>query len=361
MIEYENLKNLNEPFFKEFTQSFTETLNSGWYILGKNVNMFENDFALYCGSKHCVALNSGLDALVLAIKAFDFPPNTEIIVPANAYIASIIAVILCGFKPVLVEPNLYTYNIDPEKIEENISKTVRAVMVVHLYGMPCEMAKISATASKFGLQVIEDCAQAHGATINGQKVGTFGDINAFSFYPTKNLGALGDAGAITTNSESLADKIIHLRNYGSKIRYRNEYIGTNSRMDELQAGFLAIKLKALDQINSHKRRLASIYMENLKSDFILPTEQIGFNNVYHIFPVRHPKREALREYLLQNDITTDIHYPVPPYKQKALEGIVNKSNYPITDEIHNTIFSVPISTIHSVDQVNKVVEVMNAF
>jgi dTDP-4-amino-4,6-dideoxygalactose transaminase len=361
IIEYENLGKLNEPFIEEYQQSFSDALKRGRFILGQNVSDFESNFAAYCDTKYCIGVASGLDALILSIKVFDFPMGTEIVVPANTYIATILAIVLAGYRPVPVEPELDSYNIDPEKIEMVITDHTMAIIVVHLYGKPCKMDKILKIARDHNLKVIEDCAQAHGSTIDGKKVGSFGDFGAFSFYPTKNLGALGDGGAITTNNEMLADKIVYLRNYGSKIRNRNEYIGINSRLDEIQAGFLQIKLKSLDAINQYKRKLARIYLDNLKEDFILPIEQENYIDVYHIFAVRHPEREAVRNYLLKHQVYTDVHYPVPPHLQKAMQGILPKSDYTITEEIHKTIFSLPISTIHTVDEIIKVVDLMNAF
>ena len=259
----------------------------------------------------------------------------------------------------LVEPDIHTYNIDPLKIEEKITKNTKAIMVVHLYGKACDMEPIMQIAGKYKLPVIEDCAQAHGAMYKGQKVGTFG-IGAFSFYPTKNLGALGDAGAITTNDQEKKDLFMALRNYGSKIKYQNDYIGYNSRLDEIQAGLLSVKLKYLDKINRHKRDLAAIYLKELKDDFIKPSVSSDYFDVYHIFNIRHPKRDELKEYLLKNDIKTDIHYPIPPNKQKAMEGIII-GEYPISEEIHRTTLSLPISFGHTEDDIYKVVETINKF
>lgn len=360
MIEYESLKQLNMPFIEAYKKSFSETLDSGWFILGKNTSTFEQEFANYCGSKHCIGLASGLDALILALRHFEFPQGSEVIVPSNTYIATILSIYQNGLIPILVEPDSLTYNIDPNKIEEQITNRTKAIMVVHLYGKVCEMAPIMKLAKKYDLKVIEDCAQAHGASYKGQKAGTFGDFGAFSFYPTKNLGALGDAGAITTNNDNLANKVRALRNYGSNIKYVNEYIGTNSRLDEIQAGFLSIKLKALDQINAHKRNLADIYNQNIKENFIKPVTNPDFLNVYHIYPIRHPRRDQLREYLLKNGIKTEIHYPIPPHKQTALKGLINK-NYPIAEEIHDTILSLPISYFHTENDINLVVEALNRF
>lgn len=359
MIEYESLGRLNKSFEDEYVQCFRELLNSGWYILGKQVATFEEAFAQYCGTKHCIGVASGLDALMLALRCYDFPAGSEVLVPSNTYIATILSILQCGLKPVLVEPDIHTYNIDPLKIEEKITKNTKAIMVVHLYGKACDMEPIMQIAGKYKLPVIEDCAQAHGAMYKGQKVGTF-DIGAFSFYPTKNLGALGDAGAITTNDQEKKDLFMALRNYGSKIKYQNDYIGYNSRLDEIQAGLLSVKLKYLDKINRHKRDLAAIYLKELKDDFIKPSVSSDYFDVYHIFNIRHPKRDELKEYLLKNDIKTDIHYPIPPNKQKAMEGIII-GEYPISEEIHRTTLSLPISFGHTEDDIYKVVETINKF
>lgn len=361
MVEYENLGKVNMPFFEDYKKCFSDTLNSGWYILGNKVKKFEEEFAEYVGSNFCIGVASGLDALFLSLKAFDFDSGSEVIVPANTYIATILSILDCGLQPVLVEPDIRTYNIDPQKIEERITGKTVAIMVVHLYGKPCDMNPIVNLTQKYGLKLIEDCAQAHGAVYKGKKIGAFGDTGAFSFYPTKNLGALGDAGAVTTNNLEIAEKIKKLRNYGSTIRYHNDYIGFNSRLDEVQAGFLSIKLKKLDKINLHKRDLAHIYLEGLKSDFIKPLVDEDYFDVYHIFNVRHPYRNSLKEYLLNNDIKTEIHYPIPPHRQKALAGMIDKYDYPVADEIHNTTLSLPISYFHTTNDINKVVEVMNRF
>lgn len=357
MIEYENLKKVNEKFFEEYKKAFEEVLNSGWYVLGENVKKFEEEFAKYLGVKHCIGVASGLDALILAIDALDLPDNSEIIVPSNTYIATILAVVRNGLKPILVEPDIQTYNIDPTKIEEKITEKTKAIIVVHLYGKPCDMDPILALAKKYNLHIIEDVAQAHGAKYKGKKTGTFG-IGCFSFYPTKNLGALGDAGAIVTNDEILAEKIKALRNYGSNKKYYIKYIGYNSRLDELQAAFLRVKLKFLDEINEYKRKLARIYLENLKDNFIKPVVHNDYYDIYHIFNVRHFKRDKLREYLLKNGIMTEIHYPLPPHKQEAMKDII-KEEYPISEEIHNTTLSLPISYFHKDEDIIKVCEVMN--
>ncbi|MCC6837836.1 MAG: DegT/DnrJ/EryC1/StrS family aminotransferase [Bacteroidia bacterium] len=361
MIEYESLARLNAPFFEEYSKNFDKILKSGWYILGTSVKQFEEEFAAYNKAAHCIGLASGLDAITLSIGAFNFEKESEIIVPSNTYIATILSVMQNNMKPVLVEPDIHTYNIDPAKIEAAITSKTKAIVVVHLYGKACDMDPIKALCKKYNLKLIEDCAQSHGATYKGQFTGTFGEFGAFSFYPTKNLGALGDAGAVVCNDASL-DKIIRrLRNYGSDVKYYNEVVGYNSRLDEIQAAFLSVKLKRLNEINAHKRSLAAIYLKGLKSDFIKPVVHADYFDVYHIFNIRHEKRDALKEYLLKNDIKTEIHYPVSPSKQKALQGMLDKYDFPISEEIHRTTLSLPISFFHTADDVNNVIEVMNKF
>jgi dTDP-4-amino-4,6-dideoxygalactose transaminase len=359
MIEYENLFKANEKFFEKFKAKSEEVFNSGWFILGKQVENFEVEFASYLGAKHCIGVASGLDALILSLDAMGFEKNSEVIVPSNTYIATIIAVMRVGLKPVLVEPDIRTYNIDPSKIEKKITSKTKAIIPVHLYGKSCEMDSIMSIANKYNLSVIEDCAQAHGAMYKGKKVGTFG-IGCFSFYPTKNLGALGDAGAIITDDDRLAEKFRYLRNYGSFKKYYNEYIGYNSRLDELQAAFLRVKLGFLDEINRHKRKLAKIYLENLSNVYIKPVVDERCFDVYHIFNIRHKDRDKIREYLLQNGIKTEIHYPVSPHKQKALDGLI-EGDYPISEEIHNTTISLPISYFHTEEDIFRVCESLNKY
>ncbi|MFY9311411.1 MAG: DegT/DnrJ/EryC1/StrS family aminotransferase [Bacteroidia bacterium] len=360
-IEYESLALLNKPFQEEYKAAFADVVDSGWYILGEKVKKFESEFATYTGGKHCVGLASGLDAITLAIAAFNFEKGSEIIVPSNTYIATIISVLQNNMTPVLVEPSIDTYNIDPAKIEASITPKTRAIVVVHLYGKACNMDPILALCKKYNLKLVEDCAQSHGATYKGKQTGTFGEFGAFSFYPTKNLGALGDAGAIVCSDDTLTTTIRRLRNYGSDKKYYNELVGYNSRLDEVQAAFLSIKLKRLDEINAHKRKLASIYLKNLKADYIKPVVDADYFDVYHIFNVRHPKRDALKEHLLNNGIKTEIHYPVSPNNQVAMKELFKRQNFPISEEIHKTTLSLPISFFHTEEDVNRVVEVMNKF
>jgi dTDP-4-amino-4,6-dideoxygalactose transaminase len=303
---------------------------------------------------------SGLDALTISLLALELEKGSDIIVPSNTYIASILSIILAGHNPILVEPDISTYNINPALIGESITKRTRAILVVHLYGKPCNMDPIVEICKKYDLLLIEDCAQAHGAKYKGKKVGSFGDLAGFSFYPTKNLGCLGDGGAIVTNNDELHKKTEMLRNYGSGKKYHNELIGLNSRLDEIQAAFLIVKLEYLDLINMHKRELASLYLSNLKEDFIKPAIHDDFFDVYHIFNIRHKKRDELKEYLKKNNIQTEIHYPVPPHKQKAL-SFLSHLKFPVSDEIHNTTLSLPVSTIHTRDDIYRVIDLMNKF
>jgi dTDP-4-amino-4,6-dideoxygalactose transaminase len=360
MIEYENLGALNAPFKKELEEAFGRVLQSGWFILGNHVSRFEHEFAAYIQSPYCIGVASGLDAITLALQSFQFPKGSEIIVPSNTYIATILSVLQCGHQPVLAEPYPDTYNISAEEIENCITSETRAVIAVHLYGKPCRMDKITELCRRHDLKLIEDCAQSHGATFKGKATGTFGHFGAFSFYPTKNLGALGDAGAVTCPTVEQADTIRMLRNYGSEKKYYNDLIGVNSRLDEMQAAFLSVKLKRLDEINNHKRKLAALYQKELKDDFIKPKVEADAHDVFHIYPIRHPQRDKLREYLLKNHIKTEVHYPVPPHQQKAMNGIL-KGRYPVSEEIHRTILSLPVSFIHSESEVCRVIETLNNF
>lgn len=361
MIPYDQLSKVNLPYQADFEQAFRNFLEKGWYIMGEGLKQFESQFANYLGSKHAIGVANGLDALILAIKVLNLPPGSEIIVPSNTYIASILAIIHAGYKPVLVEPNIHTYNIDPNLIEAAITPSTKAILVVHLYGKCCEMDAINLVAQKHGLAVIEDCAQAHDARYKGRLAGTLGDLAGFSFYPSKNLGALGDAGAIVTNHDHYATALRSMRNYGSHQKYQNDQVGFNSRLDELQALFLSIKLPYLTAITAHKRNLAGLYLANLKSDFILPVVEEGYEDVYHIFNVRHPRRDALRAYLLENGVGTEIHYPIAPNHQKALTPWLEGRSYPISEEIHTTTLSLPCSSCHETSDIYRVIELMNAF
>ncbi len=361
MIEYENLYLANKPFLEEYRKRFEEVFHAGWFILGKSVEEFEKQFAAYCGSGYCTGVGNGSDALTLALKSFDFPEGSEVIVPANTYIATVLSVINSKLKPVLVEPDLNTCNIDPKRIEAAVTKRTVAIVAVHLYGKCCAMDEINAVASQHHLKVIEDCAQAHGAAFKMRKAGAWGHLGAFSFYPTKNLGALGDGGAVTTNDERLNRQIRLLRNYGSENKNVNEVVGVNSRLDELQAAFLTVKLHSLDQINQHKQKLAGMYQKGLHPAFIRPVMHTDYNDVHHIYPVRHPQRDKLRRHLLEYGIQTEIHYPVPPHRQEALKAFFPGQSFPLSEEIHASTLSLPISTMHTGEDIWKVIDVMNKF
>lgn len=359
-IPYENLKLLNRSFEDGFKNKFNNFLDSGWYILGNEVAEFEREFAEYHNEKFVVGVANGLDALILSLKCCNFKKGDEVIVPSNTYIASILSILQCDLIPVFVEPKLDTYNIDPEKINEGITSRTVAIMVVHLYGQCCEMTPILSIAKEHNLKIIEDCAQAHGAKYKNQLAGTFGEFGCFSFYPTKNLGALGDAGAIICKSEEHYTKLRQLRNYGSEKKYHNGIIGYNSRLDEVQAAFLRIKLPHLNDINNHKRKLAKIYQDNLSNTYIKPVLNEDYENVYHIYNIRHNKRNDLKSFLAENNIDTEIHYPVAPHKQKALLNLNNLS-YPISEEIHSTTLSLPCSFAHTEADIYCVIETLNKF
>jgi len=367
-IDYENLSGLNAPFKEAYEKEFSRLLDKGWFILGEQVKAFEEEFAAYIGAPAFLGVASGLDALEMPLKIMDFPTCSEIIVPSNTYIATINAIINTGHKPVFVEPDIYTYLIDATKIEEKITENTKAIMVVHLYGKPCEMNPIMELCAKYQLELIEDCAQSHGAKYKGKTTGTFG-FGAFSFYPTKNLGALGDAGGISITDTKHYDKLKAWRNYGSFVKYQNEYVGDNSRLDEIQAGFLRIKLKALSDITSHKQKLANLYHELLDGEKVtLPHKADHLVEVYHIFPIRHPRRDGLKVYLLEKGIRTEIHYPIAPCDQKSVQDIFAKNGWELNDEdfvlakeIHSSILSLPISTIHTEADVRYISECINAF
>lgn len=361
MIEYENLRRSNEIFFSEFVDVAKKVFESGRYILGQQVTDFENKFSSFNSSSYTIGVASGLDALILAIDSFKFPAGSEIIVPSNTYVATILAILRNHCHPVLVEPDLQTYNLDPKKLEESITARTKAIVVVHLYGKSCDMDSIGEIARKYDLRIIEDCAQAHGSKFKGQNVGNFGDFGAFSFYPTKNLGAIGDGGCITTQNAQLATSIRTLRNYGSLVKYENIEIGHNSRLDELQAGLLSVKLDYLQKITAHKRRLAEIYLNLLKNDFIKPQQDKNTYDVFHIFNIRHPRRDELRDYLLKNEIKTEIHYPIPPHQQPALKEMLGHLHLPISEEIHKTTLSLPISFGHTEEEILRVVDIMNKY
>ncbi len=349
-------------FKEEYDKAALEALDSGWYVLGEKVNQFEREFADYVGVKHCVGLNSGLDALILAFRALDITENDEVIVPANTYIASILGVTENGATPVFVEPDEF-YNIDPAKIEQAITGRTKAILPVHLYGQPARMEEIMAIAGKHNLFVVEDCAQAHGATINGKNIGTFGDINCFSFFPTKNLGAFGDGGAIVTDNEELAEKIRKLRNYGSVKKYYHEIEGVNSRLDEIQAALLTAKLKHMTELEDDRRRVAEKYLKEITNPLIeLPKIREGFKHVWHLFVVKCNQRDELQRYLSDNGIGTQIHYPVPPHLSGAYKSFgYKKGSFPITENYADSILSLPLYNGMTDEEAKYVIEKINAF
>lgn len=362
MIKFLDLNRINNRHRVEIDKAIKNVLDSGWYILGQQCESFERDFASYCGTKYAISVANGLDALNLIIKSYGFPENSEIIVPANTYIASILAVSQNGYKPVLVEPDILTYNINPDLIEEKITEQTKAIMVVHLYGRAVEMEKIWQVAKKYDLKVIEDAAQAHGAISSGKRTGNLGDAAGFSFYPGKNLGALGDGGCVTTNDNELAEKIRSLRNYGSQIKYFNLYKGVNSRLDELQAAVLSVKLKHLDRDNKKRREIAKYYLDHIKNpNIILPQlADDEKSQVWHLFVVRTEDRNHLQDYLKQSGIETVIHYPVPSHMQ-ACYSELNFETLPITEIIHSSCLSLPISPVMTDSEIEKVVEACNNY
>lgn len=361
MILYENLKKVNQPFIEEYISTLKTELAKGWYILGENVIQFEKSFAEYHSANNCIGVANGLDALILGLKVFDFPENSEVIVPSNTYIATILSIINSGLKPVLVEPRMDDFLIDVSIIESKITRKTVAILPVHLYGRVCNMPIIIDIANKYNLKVIEDCAQSHGAKLNGKMAGTFGDIGAFSFYPTKNLGALGDAGAIIAKDNDIAKKLLALRNYGSHKKYNNKYIGINSRLDEIQAIFLNIKLPYLQEINKHKMELARIYNQNITNKLIIkPYLSDDFSNVFHIYPVLVESRTKFVDYLKENGVQTEVHYPIAPHLQEGYSKVL-KGNYPISEKIHTTVVSLPISFAHSSSDILHICDLINNF
>ncbi len=366
MIKYLDLKQINQKYEAGFLEKSKQMFDSGWFILGKEVSEFEKSFADFCGVKFCIGVGNGLDALVLILKAYiqlgKIKRGDEIIVPANTYIASILAITQCDLIPIFVEPNLETYNIDPELIEEKITYKTKAVMAVHLYGQLADMNQINAIAKKHNLLVIEDAAQSHGAKSNdGLVAGALGDAAGFSFYPGKNLGAIGDAGAVTTNDDQLAEMIFSLRNYGSSKKYYNDFPGYNSRLDEIQAAFLNLKLTDLDSTNNIRRQIAKRYISEIKNEkIILPNYDESLNHVFHIFAIRCENRNELQHFLSGEGIETIIHYPVPPHKQRAFSQW-NHLSFPITEKIHNTILSLPCNETLTNDEVSTVIETVNRF
>jgi dTDP-4-amino-4,6-dideoxygalactose transaminase len=357
MIKYLDLKCLNENY--KLDKVISEVLESGSYLFGNKTQQFEREWARYCGVNYCIACGNGLNALELIIKAYDFPKESEIIVAANTYIATILAISNNGHIPILVEPIKDGYTIDPNEIEKHITSQTKAVLVTHLYGYPCDMDKISKIANKYNLKVIEDSAQAHGATYDGKKCGSLGDASAFSFYPSKNLGALGDAGAITTNDLELAQKIRHLNNYGMTKKNVFDYKGNNSRIDELQAAILLKKLKGLDIENQKRKFIASYYINNIKNiNITLP--KYDQNCCWHVFPIHTNNRNELQQYLKEKEIETAVHYPIPPHKQLAYVEF-NHCNFPITEYIYATELSLPCNSLLNLSDLEYIIEMVNSW
>lgn len=361
MIKFLDLKKINNRYREEIDSRIKNILDKGWYLQGEENENFTKNFANFCGTKFALGVANGLDALNLIIKAYGFGNGDEIIVPANTYIATILAISENGCIPILVEPDIKTYNINPDSIEEKITSKTKAIMVVHLYGQAVQMEKIWKIAKKYNLKIIEDSAQAHGAIYQENRTGNLGDASGFSFYPGKNLGCMGDGGAVTTNDEELFNKIKAIANYGSDRKYHHIYKGVNSRLDEIQAAVLDIKLKHLDSDNNKRREISKYYRENIKnSKIILPETYDEKSHVWHIFAVRTQNRDEFQKYLTEKGIQTIIHYPTPPHKQGAYKEWNNLS-FPITEEIHNTILSLPISPVMTDSEIEKVVEVVNEY
>lgn len=361
MIPFLDLKKINAPYENAFQEKLKAVLEKGWYILGEEVKAFENSFASYCDSKYCIGVGNGFDALVLIFKGYiqlgKLQKGDEVIVPANTYIASILAILEADLIPVLVEPRISTYNINPDLIEEKITSKTKAILAVHLYGQLAEMDAINTIAASNDLLVIEDAAQAHGVSNEIES----DNAKAYSFYPGKNLGALGDGGAVVTDNSELDKVIRSLRNYGSETKYYNDYAGVNSRLDELQAAFLNVKLPQLDSENEQRRIIARRYLSEIKNKkILLPEWDLSNKHVFHLFVIRTEKRTELQEYLHQNGIQAVIHYPVPPHKQKALSDY-NTLSFPITEKIHQTVLSIPISSVLTAEEVSFIIAILNKY
>jgi dTDP-4-amino-4,6-dideoxygalactose transaminase len=365
MIPFLDLKKINAQYQNELKEACARVIDSGWYVLGKEVKEFEKEFATYCETEHCLGVANGLDALILILRAYIelgvMKIGDEVIVPSNTYIASILAISENGLIPVLVEPNMDTFNLDPKLIELAITGKTKAILTVHLYGQVTGIDEINAIAKTHCLKVIEDCAQAHGALYKGKKVGSLGDAAGFSFYPGKNLGALGDAGAVTTNDSILANTIDAIRNYGSHEKYKNQYKGVNSRLDEIQAAMLRIKLRHLDSEIKVRQTVAQTYLKGIDNPLIdLPIFEDVNTHVWHLFVIKTAKREHLANYLTDNGVETLIHYPTPPHLQTAYKEWESES-FPISEEIHEQVLSLPISPVLSSDEVDSIVRLVNCF
>lgn len=363
-IPFLNFGPMHLPIRDEMNQAFQKVYDSYWYILGERVKIFESEYAAFHGVGNCIGLSNGLDALILALKSLNIQKGDEVIVPSNTYIASVLAVTQVGATPVFAEPDIHTYNINPSLIEQKITSATRVIMPVHLYGQPCEMDKIKSIADKYDLKIVEDNAQSHGALFKGRMTGTWGDVNATSFYPGKNLGALGDGGAITTDSSEIADKIRVFRNYGSEKKYYNEVEGYNMRLDELQAAFLSIKLKYLQQWTLQRQEIAKWYNEDLKDmeELILPCCHPHATHVYHLYVIQTNEREDLQKYLQFNGIGTLIHYPVPPHLQNAYHHLgIRKGSLPVAEKLANTVLSLPLWPGMSRSEVEMVTSTIKTF
>lgn len=364
-VPFLSLKEITDQHSAEIHEAVASVIDSGWYLQGQAVEQFEKHYAAYIGTKHCIGVANGLDALTLILRAYKelgvMKDGDEIIVPANTYIASILAISENGLVPILIEPDIHTYEIDDSRIEEAVTERTRAVMIVHLYGRCAYTEKIKNICEKYDLKLIEDNAQAHGCRFGDKRTGSLGDAAGHSFYPGKNLGALGDAGAVTTDDEELAEVVRKLANYGSGQKYVFEYKGRNSRLDEIQAAVLDVKLKYLDEDNARRVAIASQYIDEITNqEIILPEKAVDGNYVYHIFPVRTKRRSALQEYLETCGIQTMIHYPISPHKQEAYAEW-NKRGYPITEQIHKEELSLPISPYMKNESVSKVIDYINEF
>lgn len=362
-VPFVSFKPLEKELDKELRAAFDRVFENSWYIDGKEDKAFEEAFAAYCHTNYCVGNGNGLDALMLALKALDIGEGDEVIVPSNTFIATALAVTYTGATPVFVEPDIRTYNINPALIEEKLTPRTKAIMPVHLYGQPCDMDPIMAIAKKHGLYVIEDCAQAHGATYKGKSIGSFGDAAGFSFYPGKNLGALGDAGATVTNSKELADKVRALGNYGSDYKYHHIYKGNNSRLDELQAAFLSAKLPLMDKVNENRRYIADRYLKGIQNDkIILPYVPDYALPVWHLFAVRCANRDALATYLSEKGIGTNKHYPIPMHLQDCYADLgIEEGSLPIAEEISATELSLPMYYGMTEEEIDFVIDTVNMF
>jgi dTDP-4-amino-4,6-dideoxygalactose transaminase len=354
---------LKAPYLElkvELDAAYQRVMDSGWYILGREVEAFEEEFATYCETKYCIGVGNGLESLHLILRAMEIGAGDEVIVPANTYIATWLAVSYAGATPILVEPDIKTYNIDPDKIEAAITSRTKAIIAVHLYGQPADMDAINAIAHRYNIKVIEDAAQSHGARYKGRRVGSLGYAAGFSFYPGKNLGAFGDGGAVTTSDANLADKIRLLRNYGSRVKYENDVKGFNSRLDELQAAFLRVKLAKLDEWNERRTLAAQYYLERLSNtDLKLPYVPEWAKPVWHLFVITHPQREQLKNHLYTAEIGSLIHYPIPPHLSEAyIDKRWNRGLLPITENISTQIISLPIGPHISNNLLERVIEVL---